>query len=179
MRGAKLVKTVFEECSFERCVLNEATLSHCRFLKCKFIACDLSVVKVPNSRFTDCEFIDCKLVGVEWTAVGSEKTVRMMFSVAFDGCVLDYSDFFDLPVKRMSRCSAKEVDLTKADLTGADCRETDFSGAKFDRTNLIGANFVGARAYAINPLACKVKKARFSFPEATALLAAFEVDIEW
>jgi hypothetical protein len=38
---------------------------------------------------------------------------------------------------------------------------------------------VGATGYAIDPTANKVKRARFSYPEVTSLLAAFDVIIDY
>jgi fluoroquinolone resistance protein len=175
----QITSSDFDSCTFERCILTEALLSHCRFTNCKFIACDLSLLSAPNCRFLDVEFIEAKLAGVDWTIVGSTKSDWLLFSAAFDRCALDYSSFFGLRVKRLSDCSALEVDFSEADLTGADCRRTDFAGAKFLHTNFGGANFVGAKGYAIDLTANKAKKAKFSYPEAMSLLSAFDVVVEY
>lgn len=177
--GVRITSSDFDSCTFERCVLTEAVLSHCRFTNCKFIACDLSLLSAPNCRFVDVEFIESKLAGVDWTVVGSTKTDRLLFSASFDRCALDYSSFFGLRLKRLSSCSALEVDFSEADLTGADCQRTDFAGARFLHTNLSGANFVGAKDYAIDLSANKAKKANFSYPEAMSLLSSFDVIVEY
>jgi fluoroquinolone resistance protein len=177
--GVRIASSDFDTCTFERCILTEAVLSHCRFTSCKFIACDLSLLCAPNCRFVDVEFIESKLAGVDWTVVGSTKTDRQLFSAAFDRCALDYSSFFGLRLKKLSSCSALEVDFSEADLTGANCQRSDFAGAKFLHTNLSGANFVGARGYAIDLSANRAKKAKFSYPEAMSLLSAFDVIVEY
>jgi len=177
MVGAKLSSSDFEWCTFDKCAFNEAVLTHFRFTKCRFVGCDLSLFKPQNCRFVDVEFVESKLVGVDWTAVGETKTDRMLFSAAFDRSVLDYGVVKGLPVKKLFKCSAREVDFTEADLQEADCRETDFAGATFMRSDLRGANFVGARNYAIDVTQNKVRKARFSWPDAMALMVAFGVVI--
>lgn len=178
MSGGKISSSDFEGCVFNGCVFNEVVLTHCRFTKCRFKGCDLSLVKPQNCRFGDVEFVESKLVGVDWTAVGETKTDRMLFAVNFDRCVLDYGILKGLPAKKLFKCSAREVDFTETDLQEADCRETDFAGATFLRSDLRGANFVGARNYAIDVTQNKVRKARFSWPDAMALTAAFGVVIE-
>jgi uncharacterized protein YjbI with pentapeptide repeats len=176
--GLKLNDAEFESCVFSRCVFNDAVLSHCRFMMCRFAGCDLSLAKPENCKFTDVEFVECKLVGVDWTAIGDTKADRLLFSASFDRCVLDYGVLKGLPAKKLAKCSAREVDFTEGDLQDADCRETDFAGATFLRSDLRGANFVGARNYAIDVTQNKVRKARFSWPDAMALTATFGVVIE-
>jgi len=178
MTVAKISGSDFEGCTFDKCVFNEAVLTHCRFTKCRFVGCDLSLFKPQNCRFVDVEFVESKLVGVDWTAVGETKTDRTLFSASFDQCVLDYGVLKGLPAKKLFKCSAREADFTEGDLQEADCRETDFAGATFLRSDLRGANFVGARNYAIDVTRNKVRKARFSWPDAMALTAAFGVVIE-
>jgi uncharacterized protein YjbI with pentapeptide repeats len=171
----------FEGCAFERSVFAGATFSRCRFRDCRFIGCDLSLLKVPNCRFTGVQFTESKLIGVDWTAAGDSETARMLLSLSFDGCVLDYAGFFGLSLReaKLARCTAKEANFTDADLRGADCRGTDFAAAVFLHTNLENANFLGARSYAIDPTANRVRGARFSLPEAISLLSPFGIIIEY
>lgn len=178
LAGAKISRSDFDSCIFERCNFTEAVLSHCRFTKCRFTTCDLSLVNVGNSRFVDVEFVDSKLIGVDWTAIGSTKTDRMLFAATFERCALDYGSFYGLTLRKLCNCSAKEVEFSEASMAEADCRRTDFAGARFWKTDLRGANFAGAAGYAIDPAGNKVKRARFSYPEVTALLAAFDVIID-
>ena len=95
-----------------------------------------------------------------------------------DSCAI--SSFFGLNLRSatIERCSAKETDFGEADLQGAVCRRTDFSGARFHGTNLERADLREAVNYAIDPRANKVKGARFSLPEAVALLRGLDIVID-
>jgi uncharacterized protein YjbI with pentapeptide repeats len=64
---------------------------------------------------------------------------------------------------------------------------TYLHGAKFDESNLLGtifhncdlsrADFSSATCYDIDPLTNKIKKAKFSLPEALGLLRGFDITI--
>jgi fluoroquinolone resistance protein len=178
LTSAKLAEAEFDSCVFESCTFNEATLSHCRFTKCRFSKCDMSLFRPENCRFDEVVFIDSKLVGVDWTLSGSTNADRLLFGVTFERCVLDYGVFKGMPLKMLAKCAAQEADFTEAILADGDCRETDFAGATFMRCDLRGANFVGARNYTIDVTQNKVRKARFSWPEAQSLVTVFGVVIE-
>jgi len=173
--GLDLTGCTFDACAFSRC-----TFYRCVFVDCTFRGCDLSLLKVPNSRFAEVRFSASKLIGVDWTVAGDNTTTKLSFSVGFEDCVLDYSSFFGLSLRGvlLTRCSAKDVDFSEADLGRADCRGTDFTGSKFLHTDLSRADFRAARSYAIDPTANTVKQARFSLPEAVSLLRAFDVKVE-
>ncbi len=170
----------FDSCVFERCVLHGSTFAHCRFGSCRFIGCDLSNAKVPSTRFRDVEFRSTKLIGIDWTKADGMSDRAAMASTTFTECVLDLSSFYGLNLRgtTMERCSAKEIDLTEADLRDAVCRGTDFAGARFHGTDLENADLSGALNYAIDPRVNKVKRARFTLPEAAALLRGLDVIIE-
>jgi uncharacterized protein YjbI with pentapeptide repeats len=72
-----------------------------------------------------------------------------------------------------------ETDFFDVDLHEADFSHSDLKGSNFQKANLVKANFTGARNYFINPLANQIAKARFSSPEALALLAAFDIVVEY
>ena len=74
-------------------------------------------------------------------------------------------------------CLAKEADFREAVLSKADLSGTDLAGALFGGTDLTGANLAGARNYAINLKENKVKDAKFSLPEAMALLYCLDIKI--
>ena len=179
LRGVTLAEAVFSGCRFERCTLSGATLYRCSLLDCAFDDCDLSNLQVPNSRFVDAAFRRCKLLGVDWTRAGDRTASKLPLSFAFEECVLSLSGFFGLSLKnsRLLRCTALEADFAEADLSGCDCRETDFAKARFLHTNLSKADFTGARNYQIDPTANTVRRARFSLPDAIALLQAFDLQI--
>ena len=170
----------FDQCVFDRCVFSRSVFAHCRFTSCRFIGCDLSNIGVPSSRFRDVRFEATKLLGVDWTKANAMAEAHGPTSLSFVDCVVDLSSFFGLNLRGavMERCSAKEVDLSEADLRDAVCRGTDFTGAKFHATNLERADLREAMNYAIDPRANRVKGARFSLPEAVALLRGLDIVIE-
>jgi len=178
LRGLRFEAVELAGCRFERCRLNEATLAGCAFEECTFADSDLSVMRVPDSRFIEVSFARCKLLGVDWTQIRDSGS-KLRRSVTFEACVLDLCSFGELALEGASlrRCSAHEADFSGADLSNADCREADFAGARFQNTNLSGADLTLARNYRIDPLLNKVRRARFSLPEALTLLDPFEIEI--
>ncbi len=177
---ARLERVELDECVFERCSFTESTFYRCKLTACRFVRCDLSLLQVPNCLLTEVRFEGSKAIGIDWTKAGTTEAARVMMSLSFDECVLDYASFFGLSLRSgtLTRCSAKEADFAEADLRGAACAGTDFAGAKFLHTNLEGADFTGATGYAIDPTANRMKGARFSLPEAVSLLRGFEIVIE-
>ena len=179
-REQRISEVEFSECVFDACDFGAATFYRCTFLDCRFTTCDLGLASVPNSRFTDVQFTGCKLLGVDWTQAGDGATSLLPLALRFTDCTLNFATFFGLPLKglTLTRCTAHEVDFTEADLTGADLRGSDFARSKFARTNLTRADLRGALNYAIDPTITTVKKAKFSLPEAVALLRVFGVVVE-
>jgi fluoroquinolone resistance protein len=165
----------FEDCHFRRCRFPSSTFRSCLFVNCLFEACDLSLLKVPASRFTSAQFTDCKLIGVDWCEASS--LTGLTTSMSFQRCVLSYGFFvkLDLTGAQIVECQAHEVDFTGATLQRVSFVKCDLEGAKFLETDLREADFTGAYGYIIDPTRNKVKKARFSLPEAIGLLKAFGV----
>lgn len=180
LEAEQLEGAEFDQCFFDRCVFSRSVFAHCRFTSCRFVGCDLSNIGVPSSRFRDVRFEATKLLGVDWTKADAMADAHAPTSLSFVECVMDLSSFFGLNLRGavMQRCSAKEVDLSEADLRGAICRGTNFAGAKFHATNLERADLREASSYTIDPRANRVKAARFSLPEAVALLQGLDVVIE-
>jgi len=177
--GTKFSAVEFEDCVFERCIFAACVSYRCTFVNCRFEGCDLSNAQLPNCRFTDVLFVESKLTGVDWTKCGETNAARLPLSAGFEGCVLDYASFSGLNLRnvRLVRCSAKGADFSEADLRSADFKGSDFAAATFLHTNLERADFTGARNYAIDLTANRVKGARFSLPEALTLLSPFGVVI--
>ena len=71
----------------------------------------------------------------------------------------------------------KECYFTNTCLTDADFCEVDLSGTIFHNCDLSKADFSSAINYAIDPQTNKIKKAKFSLPEAAGLLRSFEIII--
>ena len=62
-------------------------------------------------------------------------------------------------------------------LNNADFTNVDLSGTFFHNCDLSKADFSSAKYYDIDPLTNKIKKAKFSLPEAANLLRGFEIEI--
>lgn len=166
----------FYECTFEACSFLETAFESCKFFDCTFRECDLSLIKVKGSAFSNTAFADSKIIGVNW-ADARWTRFRIANAISFERCALDYSTFVGLSLKgiRLVQCSARDVDFAEADLTEADCSETDFADSRFLHTNLTRANFTGATNYAIDPGLNVLTQARFSLPEAIALLRGLDI----
>jgi uncharacterized protein YjbI with pentapeptide repeats len=125
-------------------------------------------------------FEKSKLLGVDWTKADGMEDRRAPTALSFSECILDLSSFFGLNLRgaMIERCSAREADLTNADMRNAVCVGTNFEGAKFHGTDLERADLRGALSYVIDPRVNKVKGGRFSLPDAVALLRGLGVVIE-
>lgn len=171
-RGAAVTGIEFHSCVFINCQFSE--FSNCKFVQCTFRNCDFSNLKVAGSSFRGLRAEDCKLIGINWT----NTSALMHFD--FKNCVLNYSNFVALDLRKSSfrDCVAREAELADANLSECDCRGTDFKGARFAHTNLTKADMRGALNYAIRPLDNKLAKAKFSLPEATLLLHGLDIEVE-
>jgi uncharacterized protein YjbI with pentapeptide repeats len=168
----------FQDCVFRNCDLTKAVLRFCKFTDCRFESCNLSLAKLQASVFSGVSFKDSKLVGVNWTEAHWPR-IRLACPVEFTNCLLNDSVFLGLALKgtKISRCQAKGADFREADLAKADLTHTDFTGAVFGGTNLEGADLDHAGNYAIRPADNRLKGAKFSLPEAMALLYCLDIKI--
>ena len=71
----------------------------------------------------------------------------------------------------------KDSHFTNTILKGADFSDVDLSGTVFHNCDLCNGDFSTAVQYDIDPRTNKIKKAKFSFPEAVGLLRAFDITI--
>lgn len=166
-------------CVFSNCDLTAALLEDSRFAACRFRSCNLSLARLGGSSFREVSFSSCKLAGVNWTEAAPAR-IKLPAQLSFDDCVLTDSVFLGLYLRGVSfiNCLAKGADFREADLGGASLRGTDLSGALFGGTDLSGADLRQARNYAIRPDGNKLKGARFSLPEAMALLYCMDIELE-
>lgn len=179
LTGALLEGIRFRDCSFVRCIFSEATFSHCRFSDCEFTDCNLSLLKLGNSGFDAITFTDCKMLGIQW-AQAHWPRVRLAKALAFTRCVLNDSSFFGLDLRECAwiECRALDVDFTDANCEDADFSGTDLQDSVFSRTRLVRANFTDACHYRIDIFRNDIKRARFSLPEAVALLDGLDIDLD-
>ena len=172
----------FFECEFVNCNFSSAEFRNCEFTSCAFEECDLSLVKVNRSIFNGVQFSKSRLIGINWALATwkKNKLSQIQKPVSFADCVLNYSSFSGLQLERvqLQKCVAHEVDFAEANLKGSNLRGTDFEKSIFNQTNLEEADLVGARNYYIPPALNRMKNARFSLPEAMALLYSMDIRIE-
>lgn len=179
LAGTTLDGIRFRDCSFRRCHFGEATLASCRFSDCDFTDCNLSLAKLTGSGFDAVRFTDCKMVGIDWTRAHWPH-VRLAKALSFLRCVLNDSSFFGLDLRECAlvECRAFDVDFTDANCEDTDLRDTDLRDSVFARTRLARANFIGAQNYRIDVFHNDIKRARFSLPEAVALLDGLDIDLQ-
>jgi uncharacterized protein YjbI with pentapeptide repeats len=173
-KGLVCEESHFEHCAFLNCNLSGSVFKRCKFIDCVFDHCDLSNLQIHGATFRSCTFKDCKLVGINWansTAVAH---------LGFERSVVSYAVFSGLDLRKsaLKNCVAREADFADTNLSEVDCRGTDFAGARFSNTNLAKADFRGAINYAIRPDDNKLKKTKFSLPEATLLLHGLDIELE-
>jgi uncharacterized protein YjbI with pentapeptide repeats len=134
------------------------------------------MIRLEDTSFSETRFVGSKAVGVNW-ALAAWPGYTVESPIRFEDCVLNYSTFIGLTLHKIgfTGCTASDVDFSEADLTEADFANAVLTKSRFRQTNLTRANFVGATEYSIDITANTVTKARFSFPEAMALL--YSVDI--
>jgi uncharacterized protein YjbI with pentapeptide repeats len=107
------------------------------------------------------------------------KCEKTFFSASFKNSVLQYCNFSDLDMKNttFSGSQLKENYFTDTCLKSADFSDVDLLGTTFHNCDLSKADFSTARHYDINPESNKIKKAKFSLPEAVGLLRGFDITI--
>ncbi|MDX1435555.1 MAG: pentapeptide repeat-containing protein [Anaerolineales bacterium] len=176
---ARLGESEFEDCKFTQCSFESAALDRCRFINCTFEECNLSLAAVPGSAFSGTRFMKSKLIGIDWTQAdwASAGFGRLP---GFRDCVISHSSFIGLELKGVEfiNCLAHEVDFREADLSQASFMGTDLDRSLFGGANLAEADLSRARNYQIDPASSVLKKARFSLPEAMALLHSMDIVLE-
>ncbi len=177
--GEEVRSKIFDECSFENCSFRETQFIACTFKECKFDHCNLSLMKVQAARFLNVSYTHCQLSGVNWSAA-APAMLASKSPINFISCGLNYATFIGMKLKGITirDCTARDVDFSDADLEKADCRNTDFSNTRFVNTNLAAADFRGAKHYLISPILNKLKKTRFSLPEAIGLLHGLDIVLD-
>ncbi len=173
--GGKIQNIEFENCIFEKCIFIECIFDNCRFIDCEFSGCSISAGKPINSSFINIKFKDSKIMGMDWTKA---KNARFL---EFENCDISYSNFsfLKLPRLKLIKCISQEVNFCESDLSEAIFTNTDFSKSIFLNTNLTKADFRSAYNYGIDIHANKLKKAKFSLPEAASLLKSLDIEIEY
>jgi uncharacterized protein YjbI with pentapeptide repeats len=178
LERAKLGSFRFEECIFDRCDLSDADLGDCRFVDCVFLGSDLSLVQIPGAVFISSWFEDSKLIGVNWTRANWEP-IQIGDPLRFERCLMDHSSFIGMRLQgvQIRNCRARDVDFREADLSKSNLSGTDLADSLFFHTDLTSADLRTARNYTINPAENVLHGAKFSLPEAMALLYSLDIEL--
>jgi uncharacterized protein YjbI with pentapeptide repeats len=176
-QGGKL-SAAFTDCTFVQSSFEAAILNYCRLTNCIFKECNLSLVQINGSSFPGTRFEKSKLMGIDWTQ-GNWPTSSLSNLVGFFDCVISHGTFIGLTPQgiQIKNCIANEVDFREADLSGADFKGTDLARSIFGNTNLKEADLSQARNYEIDPGNNRLIGAKFSLPEAIALLYSMDIQL--
>jgi uncharacterized protein YjbI with pentapeptide repeats len=176
LQGEEVSGVDFYDCVFEGCAFVEVTFKDCKFVDCLFNVCDLSLACVEDSAFTNVRFESSKVIGIDWTRaywprIGGRQTL------GFADCALNFSTFIGLDLKgiEIRNCVARDVDFSEARLVRANLRGTDFSESRFLETDLTEADFTRATNYAVDAGRNRLKRTKFSLPEAISLLRSLDI----
>jgi fluoroquinolone resistance protein len=119
--------------------------------------------------------MNCKLLGLHF-----EDCNNLMVSFEIDGCVLEFSSFNKLKLKKTIFKNSKiiEADFTEADLSDSSFVNCDLQRTIFKITNLERVDFRTSYNYSIDPDSNRIKKAKFSLPGIAGLLEKYDIEIE-
>jgi uncharacterized protein YjbI with pentapeptide repeats len=170
---------VFIDCKFIKCDFHEIKVSGCTFRNCIFSGCTILNPKFKFTLAVGNIFEHCNLTGINWSDTVKAKTLLPPF-YSLDDCLIKHNYFYHFAMKAFN---FEECDLTgsifeQCNLTNANFRRAQLADAKFDNNNLAGADFREAENYAISLEINKLKKAKFSFPEAIRLLEVVGIVVE-
>lgn len=174
-REQELVKGEYENCVFKNCILTNCNLSGQRFSECRFESCDLSMTNLAGTSLINAQFRSCKMLGVRFDTCN-----KLLLSFSFEGCVLNFSSFYQLKVKKthFKDCNLQEVEFIASDFSGSVFSNCDFTHARFENTVLECADFRTAFNFSIDPEINKISKAKFSQAGLAGLLDKYKIEIE-
>lgn len=164
----------FVGCQFIGIDLSTFNFSKLKFLDCTFSECNLSNVSLKSGVFRGVSFKKSKLMGLNWT----EATT--VASCSFSDCIMDYCIFQSMNLKNFvfSDCKMMEVEFSESQLVKASINHCMLRGASFNKANLGEADLRGSTEYYIDVRYTNIKKAKFSMPEALALLSSLDITLE-
>jgi fluoroquinolone resistance protein len=103
-----------------------------------------------------------------------------LLSFSFENCVLNFSSFYQLKVKKtqFKDCKLQEVEFIAADFTGSVFLNCDLTHSRFENTILERVDFRTAYNFSIDPELNKISKAKFSQSGIAGLLDKYQIEIE-
>ncbi len=165
-------KKSFLDCQFESCNFTESRWESTNFQNCVFLNCNISLIKIEACRLQEVEFTDCKLLGIDFF-----KCNTTFFHVVFQRNIMQYCNFSGLNMRKniFKDCKLKECHFSNTLLVEANFSGTELPGSIFHNCDLSKADFTTAYEYDIDPQTNRLKKAKFSLPEAVALLRGLDI----
>ena len=162
----------FEGCRFEHCDFSACNFIGVTFIDCTFKDCLFTGAKINHVAFRTVHFENCLMQDINFAM-----TDKLIFEMHFHHCVLDFSKFYTLKIKRIAftDCSMIAVDFMKADLTEAIFDRCDLYKAVFSKTVLEKADFRTSVNFSIDPEQNKIKRALFSHQNVKGLLDKYEI----
>lgn len=177
--GELVEDRTFEDCTFYKCRISETKIRHCSFRACTFKECMILNNTYEFTDAVDCRFTECSLVGVAWNEVERENNIMLPFS-AFENCTIKYNLFVGFSMKKFdfSGCDLLGSTFQQCNLKESSFQRAGLKGTTFLRNDLTGADFREAEDYSISLEENRMKKSRFSFPDAIRLLSATGIIVE-
>lgn len=168
-----LEETEFLECTFQSLNLSDLSLKNSKFVECHFKNCNLSNTEVLNVTFREVTFKTCKMLGINWSLSKAISLLRI------EDSQLDYSVFQELSLNNSEflNSSMKEVDFSNSSLVKSIFSGSDLNMSNFTGVDLRESDFREAINYSLDPNFTKIRKAKFSLPEALSLLEHLEIEV--
>lgn len=165
----------FENCTFYNCDFTNCTFQSVTFIDCNFVECNFQSTKINYVSLRGVFFNKCNL-----TSVNFAMTDQVIFEFHFKDCLLDYSQFYALKLKKMRfiNCSMIAVDFMESDLTEVLFDNCNLRRAVFIDTIANKADFSTSYDYVIDPEKNKLKKAVFSQEGLKGLLQKYDLVVK-
>ena len=165
----------FEGCTFSQCDFSRCTFLAVTFIDCVFNDCFFDGAKINYVAFRTATFNRCQIRDVNFAMCD-----KLIFEIAFNHCILDFSKFYTLKIKGtfFRQCSIVAVDFMGCDLTGVVFEACDLYRSEFDKAIANKADFRTSFNYTINPEKTKIKKAVFALEGLKGLLTKHEILVD-
>ena len=166
LAGRDLSEKELVRCTFRHARLTETIWNGSRLDDCVFDTCDLTRQRGKNLALRGVELRGCKLMGIDWTALAQNPTVKLT------ECQLRYAAISEANLRLTSfvRCHFEDAAFVEVSLQQAIFDDCELGGALFERCDLRQADFSSSRGLVFDPATNRVKGARISL-ETAALVA--------
>lgn len=174
-----LMSHEFYDCTFEGCSFISTTLKACVFSSCRFVRCRLADLKNEGTTFRDCSFENSNLLSIDWAKVFPKSGIMPSVS-RLDRCCIKYGVFSKINFGKFSFSGSDVVDSLFSDcrLSGGSFKGCNLKYTEFLRCDITGTDFTDASGYKVEITTCRMKGAKFSFPEVVNLLNGLGIEIE-